>query len=47
MERNEMAFIKQGIVVTRDWDDFQRLVRRAKRILTGELNLVRKPQKER
>jgi len=33
MEKNQMAFIKQSLVVTRDWDDFQVLIRRCRTII--------------
>jgi len=36
MEKNEMAFIKQSLLVTRDWDDFQAFIRRCRTITAGK-----------
>lgn len=33
MEKNEIANIKQGLLVTRDWDSFQAILRKAHGIL--------------
>jgi len=33
MDKNEMAFIGQCLLVTRDWDDFQMLIRRCRTIV--------------
>ncbi|SHO51085.1 hypothetical protein [Desulfopila aestuarii] len=33
MEKNETAFIKQSLMLTRDWDDFQALIRRCRTII--------------
>jgi len=45
MERNEMAFIKQSILVARDWDDFQALIRRCRLVLAGGLTTGRQQHK--
>lgn len=36
MDKNEMAFLKQSLSLTRDWDDFQELIRRCRRICAGD-----------
>lgn len=35
MEKNETAFIKQSLQVTKDWDDFQALLRRCRKIIAS------------
>lgn len=40
MVKNEAAFIKQGIHLTRDWDDFQALLRNYKKIVASERKTI-------
>jgi hypothetical protein len=35
MEKNEIAFIKQSLRVTKEWDDFQALLRRCRKIINS------------
>lgn len=35
MEKNETAFIKQSLSVTKDWDAFQALLRKCRDIVTS------------
>lgn len=35
MEKNEIAFLKQSLRVTREWDDFQTLIRRCRKIIAS------------
>lgn len=36
MERNQTAFIKQSITATRNWDDFQLLLRRCRKLMGND-----------
>ena len=45
MEKNELAFAKQAILATRDWDTYQAIIRKCLRIPGRSMKLRQEPGK--